>query len=84
MNYPVAHPMFPLVPYHMLPELHSETLHDIPVPLRGLWATYRQIIPAILRQPKDATYFVSQQLPPEQQPSVSHRAWIGHVPVVTA
>lgn len=68
MNYHVAHHMFPLVPYHRLPELHKETLRDIPAPLDGLLATYRQIIPTILRQLTDPTYFVWQALPPSARP----------------
>jgi fatty acid desaturase len=80
MNYHVAHHMFPLVPYHMLPELHKETRHDIPVPLGGLWAAYRQIIPAILRQLKDPTFFVWQQLPPTARPHPQRAAVAGIEP----
>ena len=30
MNYHVEHHMFPLVPYHALPELHAELKADMP------------------------------------------------------
>ena len=40
MNYHVEHHMFPMVPYHRLPELHEEIKHDLraglPVDLGGL------------------------------------------------
>jgi fatty acid desaturase len=68
MNYHLEHHMFPMVPYHRLPELHREMKHDIPVPFNGLWDAYRQILPAILRQLRDPTYFVWQELPPGARP----------------
>jgi len=63
MNYHVEHHMFPLVPYHALPALHEELRNDMPPPYHGLWAAYREIIPALLRQAKDPTYYVSRPLP---------------------
>jgi Na+-transporting NADH:ubiquinone oxidoreductase subunit F len=33
MNYHVEHHMFPLVPYHALPELHEAVKHDCPQPV---------------------------------------------------
>lgn len=68
MNYHVEHHMFPMVPYHRLPELRREIGYDIPAPYRGLLAAYREIIPTILRQLVDPTYFVWQQLPPSARP----------------
>lgn len=55
--------MFPMVPYHRLPELHEEIQHDLAVPYSSLWAAYREIIPAVLRQLKDETYFIKRELP---------------------
>lgn len=40
MNYHVEHHMFPMVPYHALPELHKEMLADCPRPYSGLWETF--------------------------------------------
>jgi fatty acid desaturase len=64
MNYHVEHHMFPMVPYHRLPELHQEMKADCPPPYPGMGAAYREIVPAILRQLKDPTYFVRRELPP--------------------
>ena len=50
MNYHVEHHMFPMVPYHALPELHRELKDDMPKPYASLIEAYREIIPAILRQ----------------------------------
>ena len=63
MNYHIEHHMFPLVPYHALPKLHELIKADMPVPYNGLADAYREIIPALLRQSKDPSYYVQRQLP---------------------
>lgn len=63
MNYHVEHHMFPLVPYHALPELHRLVKADMPEPYPGLWAAWREIVPAVLRQRRDPAYHVKRQLP---------------------
>jgi fatty acid desaturase len=63
MNYHVEHHMFPMVPYHALPALHADMKADTPPPYDGLWAAYREIIPALLRQAKEPTWFVQRKLP---------------------
>ena len=76
MNYHLEHHMFPLVPYHNLPELHALIRDYCPKPYNGLIGAYREIIPALLRQAKEPSYFVQRQLPTDavQQPnSESHR-----------
>lgn len=63
MNYHVEHHMFPMVPYHRLPELHAALKAEMPRPYRGLWEAYREIIPALLRQRKDPDWHVVRDLP---------------------
>ena len=63
MNYHVEHHMFPLVPYHALPRLHEAVKHDCPDPYQGLFAAYREIVPAVLRQVKDPAHHVKRRLP---------------------
>ena len=63
MNYHVEHHMFPLVPYHALPKLHELTKHDCPKPYNGIIETYKEIIPALLKQVKDPWYYVERKLP---------------------
>jgi fatty acid desaturase len=70
MNYHVEHHMFPLVPYHRLPELHEEIRADCPAPYPSMWAAYREIIPAVLRQLGDPSHFVRRQLPPTARPTI--------------
>ena len=68
MNYHVEHHMFPMVPYHALAQLHEELKADMPAPYSSLYAAFREIIPAVLRQRKDPTYFVRRELPPTARP----------------
>ncbi|MCC5839681.1 MAG: NADH:ubiquinone reductase (Na(+)-transporting) subunit F [Opitutales bacterium] len=63
MNYHVEHHMFPLVPYHALPRLHKVVKEDCPPPYPSIYAAWREILPAIVRQVKDPTYHVKRKLP---------------------
>jgi fatty acid desaturase len=68
MNYHIEHHMFPMVPYHALSKLHQELKADMPKPYNSLWAVYREIIPTIIREVKEPTYFIRRQLPGTAQP----------------
>ncbi len=68
MNYHVEHHLFPLIPYHALPKLHAAIKADCPQPYPSTIAAYREIIPALLRQLKDPTYFVRRELPSGARP----------------
>ena len=63
MNYHVEHHMYPMVPYHALPALHEAVKADTPPPYRSIWAAYKEIIPAILRQAREPDYYVRRPLP---------------------
>lgn len=63
MNYHTEHHMFPLVPYHQLPELHRLIKEDCPTPYSGLMEAYKEIIPAVKKQIEDPTYYVKRKLP---------------------
>ena len=63
MNYHVEHHMFPMVPYHALPLLHQEVKDDCPVPYNGIIEAFREIIPALIKQSKDVSYYVERKLP---------------------
>ncbi len=63
MNYHIEHHMYPMVPYYNLPELHRLIAHDCPPAYESFWATYREIVPTILRQQSDSTYRVVRPLP---------------------
>jgi fatty acid desaturase len=64
MNYHVEHHMFPMVPYYRLPELHEEIKNDCAPVYPSMWAAYKEIIPAVLRQLRDQEYYVRRELGP--------------------
>ncbi|MBB3659960.1 fatty acid desaturase [Rhizobium sp. BK650] len=68
MNYHVEHHMFPMVPYHALPKLHAMIKHDLPAPSLSIWAGYKEMIPAFLRQLRNEDYFVKRELPATARP----------------
>ena len=63
MNFHLEHHMFPLVPYHQLPKLHQLIKDDSPAPYKSLYDAYKEIIPTVLKQVKDPTYYVKRHLP---------------------
>lgn len=68
MNYHVEHHMFPMVPYHRLPELHEKIRHDLPAPSHSIAAGYAEMWPALRRQLANEAYFVKRDLPPTARP----------------
>jgi fatty acid desaturase len=68
MNYHVEHHMFPMVPYHRLPELHEQVKHDLAPTYPSIWAAYRELVPAVRRQLKDQSHYVRRELPPGAAP----------------
>ncbi len=80
MNYHVEHHMFPLVPYHNLPRLHEAVKADMPRPYPSLFAAWRELVPAVLRQVKDPAYYVERNLParsPHAEASSGSRIFAG-------
>ena len=68
MNYHVEHHMFPMVPFHALPQLHEEIKRDCAPVYPSIWAAYKEIIPAVLRQLRDQEYYVHRELAPGAAP----------------
>ena len=68
MNYHVEHHMFPMVPYHRLPDLHAEIGHDLPPPSPSILAAYREMLPVLRRQLAREDHFLIRELPPTARP----------------
>jgi fatty acid desaturase len=68
MNYHIEHHMFPMVPYHALPELHREVRADLPTPSSSTIAAYREIVPTLLRQMREPEYYLKRELPASAKP----------------
>jgi fatty acid desaturase len=68
MNYHVEHHMFPMVPYHRLPELHDKIKHDLPAPNISILDAYKEIWPALKRQLRYEDFFIKRELPVSARP----------------
>jgi fatty acid desaturase len=68
MNYHVEHHMFPMVPYHRLPDLHAAIKHDMPAANTSMWQAYREILPVLRRQLAYEDVFLKRDLPPTAKP----------------
>lgn len=68
MNYHIEHHMFPMVPYHALPELHRELRAYMPRPSSSIFDAYREIIPALWRQRKEPGWNLRPKLPEGASP----------------
>jgi fatty acid desaturase len=68
MNYHVEHHMFPMVPYHRLPDLHARIRHDLPAPTPSIAAGFAEMWPAFRQQLRNEDYFVRRDLPPTARP----------------
>ena len=79
MNYHVEHHMFPMVPYYNLKHLHAEMKADTPTPYNGFWEAYQEIVPAVIRQSWDPTFYVKRKLPP-----TAHAFTPGVAPAIAA
>jgi Na+-transporting NADH:ubiquinone oxidoreductase subunit F len=63
MNYHIEHHIFPLVPYHALPKLHNLIKDDCPPVYPSIYSAWREVLPTLMKQVKDPTYFVQRKLP---------------------
>ncbi len=68
MNYHVEHHMYPMVPYHRLPELHEAIKHDLPAPNPSIWAAYAEMWPVLKRQLAYEDFFLKRELPASAKP----------------
>ena len=68
MNYHVEHHMFPMVPYHALPDLHKAIGHDLPPPTPSIFAGLKEVAQALKVQLTDPEFVVEKILPPTAKP----------------
>ena len=68
MNYHVEHHMYPMVPYHALPELHKLLKPDLPIASRSINAALAEILPVLYRQRKDPEFYLLRSLPDTARP----------------
>ena len=63
MEYHVEHHMFPQVPSHNLPKLHTMIKDQLPPARKGLLGAYKEIIPALIKQAKNPDYQIPLSVP---------------------
>jgi fatty acid desaturase len=69
MNYHVEHHMFPMVPFHRLPELHELMKYDVPAANPSMVQAFRdEVLPTLRRQLADPDHFLTRPLPETAQP----------------
>ncbi|MEZ5886257.1 MAG: fatty acid desaturase family protein [Paracoccaceae bacterium] len=68
MNYHIEHHMFPMVPYHRLPDLHARIKDDLPAPAGSIWAAYREMLPILMRQLRGEDIVLKRALPATARP----------------
>ncbi|MFT5272273.1 MAG: fatty acid desaturase [bacterium] len=68
MNYHVEHHMFTMVPYYNLPKLHELIKHDLPAPDPSLFATFRTLLPVLVKQLKYQDAVIIRALPDGAMP----------------
>jgi fatty acid desaturase len=63
MNYHVEHHMFPMVPFHRLPELHEVMKSDTPPAIPSIAKALKQIVPVLWAQRSNPESVIIPQLP---------------------
>ena len=71
MNFHIEHHMYPMVPYHALPQLHAVVKDDLPPATPGLIAAFREIIPALWRQRREPGWAITRTLPPPRPQQIA-------------
>ncbi len=64
MNYHIEHHSVPMVPYHALAQLQAAAQDQMPPAYPNLWAVYREMIPALVKQAtEDPDYHIKRPIP---------------------
>jgi MocE subfamily Rieske [2Fe-2S] domain protein len=64
MQYHVEHHSTPMVPYHALPRYHEAIKDQTPPAYPSLWAVYREMVPALIKQAtQDPNYHIKRAIP---------------------
>ncbi len=76
MNYHVEHHLFPSVPFHALPRLHTELRDQLAPAVPNTWTAYRQIFHALAEQHRDPTWELAIDVP-DVPSAIRHRIDVG-------
>jgi MocE subfamily Rieske [2Fe-2S] domain protein len=80
MNYHLEHHSTPMVPYHALPRLHEAIKAQTPPAYPSLWAVYKELVPALIKQAtEDPDYHIVRPLPTPWPPAAETMTEIARV-----
>lgn len=65
MNYHIEHHMYPMVPFHALPDLHRAIKDQLPAPTRGIRAGMIEVVRTMRRQRVTSDYTLPDRIPGE-------------------
>jgi hypothetical protein len=51
-----------------LPRLSERIKNDLPRPYNGLVDAFKEIVPVLIRQSRDADYFLVREIPKQREP----------------
>lgn len=63
MNFHIEHHMFPMVPFHSLPDLHDEIKTQLPAPTEGIAAGMIEVVETMRRQRREPGYTLGDRVP---------------------
>jgi fatty acid desaturase len=63
MEYHTEHHIYPNIPFHSLSKFRRIIDDQMPPAYNGLWETYKEEIPVLWKQRREANYFIKRQLP---------------------
>jgi fatty acid desaturase len=63
MQYHLEHHIYPAIPFHGLPKLHAKVKDQLPEAYHGMFAVYKEMIPALLKMRKDPGCYIHRQYP---------------------
>jgi len=67
MQYHTEHHMNPLMPFHQLPKFSRRVADQMPTPYKGMIQVYKEMIPALIKQVDDPTYFIKREIPTKSE-----------------
>ena len=63
MQYHLEHHLYPNVPYYHLPALHEAIKDRCPPAYNGLWPVLTEMVPALLKQRTEPSYYIERPVP---------------------
>jgi fatty acid desaturase len=63
MEYHTEHHIYPNIPFYSLAKFRAAINSQVPPAYQGLWRTYREEWPVLLRQQRDTDFFIKAKLP---------------------